>query len=160
MKQGAHLLALAFVIASFFFASTKDLSAQFNPKNNPPRNPDADAAACATCCGGTMLMIVVPIVLAIVMLAVNVAILFWVAKDAKSRGMDGAMWIFLILFTGVLGLAIYLFSRTQGLLTQCENCGNNRLEVAVKCPHCGQKTNIGGNSRSSRHRREDDEDDD
>jgi UPF0716 family protein affecting phage T7 exclusion len=84
-------------------------------------------------------MIVVPIVLAALYFAINVAILFWVAKDAKSRSMDGAMWLFLILFTGVVGLAIYLFSRPQGLLMQCERCGNNRMEVSAKCPHCGNR---------------------
>lgn len=70
-------------------------------------------------------------------IAINAAILFWLAKDAKSRGMDGAMWLFLIFFTGVIGLAIYLFSRPQGRLTQCHNCGNNRMEASIKCPHCG-----------------------
>ncbi len=67
---------------------------------------------------------------------INIAILFWMGKDAKSRGMDGAMWIFLVLFTGVLGLCIYLFSRPQGMLVQCPSCGNNRLEASAKCPHC------------------------
>jgi hypothetical protein len=77
------------------------------------------------------------VVLPAVICAVNIAILFWVAKDAKSRGMDGAMWIFLVLFTGVIGLAIYLFSRPQGHLAQCDHCGNNRMQVSRLCPHCG-----------------------
>ncbi len=83
-----------------------------------------------------MLPFIILAVLTVVFFAINVAILFWVAKDAKCRGMDGAMWIFLILFTGVVGLAIYLFSRPQGNLVQCPNCGNNRMEASMKCPHC------------------------
>jgi hypothetical protein len=102
-----------------------------------------------------LLMIVGAVLLPIIYFAINVAILFWMAKDAKSRGMDGAMWIFLVLFTGVLGLAIYLFSRPQGLLVQCEHCGNNRLEMAAKCPHCQHKI-----SSSRRRRRDEDDDDD
>ncbi len=111
------------------------------------RDPASDAASGITglvCCG---LFVGLPLLI----LAFNVAILFWVAKDAKSRGMDGAMWLFLIFFTGVIGLAIYLFSRPQGLLTQCHNCGNNRMEASIKCPHCGAGQD---------HQREMDEDED
>jgi hypothetical protein len=110
-----------------------------------------------------MLMIVGTITAAVLGLAINIGILFWVAKDAKSRGMDGAMWIFLILFTGILGLAIYLFARPQGSLVQCGNCGNNRLEASVKCPHCGDKSKSDDDRPSRRggsRRRADDDDDD
>jgi hypothetical protein len=140
----------------FFSSAQLALSQQ-----NRPRPGDADgAAACATCCGGTVLMIVIPILLGVITLAVNIAILFWVAKDAKSRGMDGAMWIFLILFTSVLGLAIYLFSRPQGVLVQCEHCGNNRLEMAAKCPHCQNRTSASPRRSKRRRYGEDDDDED
>jgi hypothetical protein len=90
----------------------------------------ASAALGLVCCGG---IVVVPIF----WFVLNVAILFWVAKDARSRGIDGAMWLLLIFFFGFLGLAIYLYSRPQGSLARCGNCGNNRLSAAVHCPHCG-----------------------
>jgi small-conductance mechanosensitive channel len=101
-----------------------------------PRPPsDAETAAgCATCsaCGGVM--IVVPI--AIVVL--NIALLVWVARDAKARSMDSAViWMILVMFTGPIGLVIYLFSRPQGNLIQCPHCRNKRLEASSKCPHCG-----------------------
>lgn len=70
-------------------------------------------------------------------LGINTALLFWMAKDAKSRGMEGAVWVILILFTGIIGFAIYLFSRPQGNLIPCPNCNNNRLQASMKCPHCG-----------------------
>lgn len=145
----------------FLLATNQTAIGQPRPQRPPGGDPEA-AAACATCCGGTVLMIVVPIVTAVVVLAINIAILFWVAKDAKSRGMDGAMWIFLVLFTGVLGLAIYLFSRPQGMLVQCDNCGNNKLEASVKCPHCSFKTasQSGRSSSGRKSRRRDDDDDD
>lgn len=123
------------------------------------RNQDAGAAACASCCGGTILMFVTAIVLIFALVAGNVAILFWVAKDAKCRGMDGAMWIFLVMFTGFIGLAIYLFSRPQGMLVECEHCGNNRLEMAAKCPHCQHRTS-GIVRRRKRRRDEDNEEND
>jgi hypothetical protein len=130
--RSARILAIVYVLVLAFLVNQ---TAFGQARNRPPN--DADAAAGCACCGSMLMIIVGAIVLPIVFFGINVAILFWVAKDAKSRGMDGAMWIFLVLFTGVLGLAIYLFSRPQGLLVQCDACGNNRMEVSAKCPHCG-----------------------
>jgi len=35
----------------------------------------------------------------------------WVYGDAKKRGMDEAIWLIIVLFTGILGLIIYLIVR-------------------------------------------------
>jgi hypothetical protein len=96
---------------------------------------DAQAcAACGTCGVGAGMMIVVPIIL----LALNVALLVWVARDAKARGMDNAvLWMALVMFTSVLGLIIYIFSRPQGELEKCSHCGNQRLQGLARCPYCG-----------------------
>jgi hypothetical protein len=157
-----RVIAHHFRLLSIPFAVLIALVAAETVFGQPPRRePNAgDQAAGCACCGSMLLMIVAPIVLTVFYFLINIAILFWVAKDAKSRGMDGAMWIFLILFTGVIGLAIYLFSRPQGLLTQCDNCGNNRMETSTKCPHCGIKTGVGESRGSRRSRRDDDDDSD
>ena len=74
----------------------------------------------------------------ILILALNIALLVWVARDAKSRGMDSAVvWMVLVMFTSVIGLVIYIFSRPQGNLIQCPHCGNQRLQASATCPHCG-----------------------
>jgi hypothetical protein len=92
-----------------------------------------DAAAGAGC-AGCGLMVAIPIAL----IALNIALLVWVARDAKARGMDSAvLWMLLVMFTSLIGLLIYLFSRPQGQLAQCGQCGNFRLAAGVKCPHCG-----------------------
>jgi hypothetical protein len=101
-----------------------------------PRQPsDAETAAgCASCgaCGGLM------IVLPVAFFALNIALLVWVARDAKARSMDSAViWMILVMFTGPIGLVIYLFSRPQGNLIQCPHCRNKRMEASSKCPHCG-----------------------
>jgi hypothetical protein len=71
-------------------------------------------------------------------LALSIALLVWVARDAKSRGMDSAvLWMLLVFFLNLIGLVIYLLSRPQGILVPCPNCGNQRLQASVKCPHCG-----------------------
>jgi len=99
------------------------------------QSDDASAAAGAASCGicGSFFIF---IFLAII--AVNIAILVWVARDAKARGLDnGVLWMLLVLFTGIVGLIVYLLARPQGNLIVCPNCGNKRLQAAVKCPSCG-----------------------
>lgn len=93
-------------------------------------NPVRGAAGCAFC--GTLMFI------PIAFIVLNVALLVWVARDAKARGMDSAVvWMILVMFTSVLGLVIYIFSRPQGNLIRCPSCGNQRLQASAKCPHCG-----------------------
>ena len=101
-----------------------------------PRQPSA-AEGCAGCgvCGGT---IMAPFILLAVLFVINVALLVWVAKDAKARGLDNSvLWMALVFLTGLVGFTIYYFSRPQGELGKCAHCGNNRLTVSAKCPTCG-----------------------
>ncbi|MGA3032879.1 MAG: hypothetical protein ABSD70_06325 [Terracidiphilus sp.] len=101
--------------------------AQYNNNGNPA----AGCAACGTCGGGV-------IFIAVAWIALIIALLVWVARDAKARGMDSAiLWMLLVLFVGPIGLVIYLFARPQGNMVPCPNCGNKRLQASVKCPHCG-----------------------
>jgi uncharacterized membrane protein YhaH (DUF805 family) len=96
-------------------------------------NPGDPAGGCAACgCCGTFIFI------PIVFLVISVALLVWVARDAKARGMDSAiLWMLLVFFLNLIGLVIYLLSRPQGNLVPCPNCGNMRLQASVICPHCG-----------------------
>lgn len=92
---------------------------------------DGDAAGCLAC-GGFFLALSVGLFVA------NIAMLVWVARDARNRGMDGAvLWMLLVFFTGPIGLIIYLFSRPTGAVVPCPRCGNKKLEASVKCLHCG-----------------------
>ena len=93
-----------------------------------------DAAGTAGCfaCGGFVFFLIAALV------ALNVAILIWVARDAKARGMDNAvLWMLVVFFLGIIGLVIYLLARPQGNTIPCPNCGNKKLQASVKCPHCG-----------------------
>lgn len=99
------------------------------------QNDDASAAAGAASCGicGSFFLF---FFLAVV--ALNVAILVWVARDSKARGLDnGVLWMLLVFFTGIIGLIVYILARPQGNLVVCPNCGNKRLQTSVKCPSCG-----------------------
>jgi hypothetical protein len=98
------------------------------------QNDGSPVAGCAACsgCGGLLL------VLWLGLIALQIALLVWVARDAKARGMDGAvLWMLLVMFVPLLGLLIYIFARPQGNMIQCPNCNNKRLAASVKCPHCG-----------------------
>lgn len=117
-----------------FLFGTK-LLAQSSPNDAAQARAAADAAAagagCLACGGGMLVLVIGSIVL-------SIALLVWVARDAKNRGMDNAvMWMILVFFTSFLGLIIYIFSRPQGNLVECPSCKNKRLQASAKCPHCG-----------------------
>lgn len=92
-----------------------------------------DASPLVACgCLGFVGVVIVAII------ALNIALLIWVARDAKNRGMDNAVvWMIVVMLTGIIGLIIYLFTRPQGNLARCTHCGNPRLQASAKCPHCG-----------------------
>lgn len=88
-------------------------------------------------CGVCSTILLIPIII----VALDIALLVWVARDAKARGMDSSvLWMLLVFFTSFIGLIIYLLARPQGNVIPCSNCGNKRLQASVKCPNCG----IGG----------------
>jgi hypothetical protein len=99
------------------------------------QSSDADGAAAVMgcfACSGVLLLIPV------VILALNIAMLVWVARDAKARGMDGSVvWMIVVLLLSVVGLIIYILSRPKGDLVECPNCKNKRLQASTRCPHCG-----------------------
>ena len=90
----------------------------------------ASDAGCAAACSAIIL-------LPVVLLVANIAMLVWVARDAKARGMDAVIWMLLVMGTSIFGLLLYILSRPTGDLTQCSECNNPRLDVSARCPHCG-----------------------
>jgi hypothetical protein len=89
------------------------------------------AGVCAALSG---ILIMIPVVI----IGVNIAMIVWVAKDSKARGMENSVvWMLLVFFTSVLGFVIYLLSRPKGDKVVCSNCANPRLASLTKCPHCG-----------------------
>ena len=90
---GRNLKMIPILLGILLYFSAADMALAQAPRQVPHQTTAGDEAAGCACCGSMLLMIVLPIVLVILYFGINVAILFWVAKDAKSRGMDGAMWI-------------------------------------------------------------------
>ena len=109
---------------------------QLTPEEQAQLEKEAEEAAEQACavCGGSMLVVIAAGVVAI---ALNIALLVWVARDAKNRSMDSSvLWMLLVMFTGFVGLLIYILSRPQGPISQCASCGGKRLAASAKCPHC------------------------
>ncbi|MHA1608074.1 MAG: PLDc N-terminal domain-containing protein [Candidatus Freyarchaeota archaeon] len=42
---------------------------------------------------------------------VAIILAVWVYRDAEERGMEGALWLIIVLLTGIIGLIIYLIIR-------------------------------------------------
>jgi hypothetical protein len=121
-----HLLRTGLLGALALTGAASCLALQSDDASNA-----AGAAGCFACSGFVIFVVVAAI-------ALNVAILVWVARDAKARGMDSAiLWMLLVFFLGLIGLVIYLLARPQGNMVQCPNCGNKKLQASVRCPHCG-----------------------
>jgi uncharacterized membrane protein YhaH (DUF805 family) len=97
-----------------------------------------DTAGGCAACGACGMGIGVIVFLFLAILALNIALLVWVARDAKARGLDNSvLWMILVMVTGPIGFVIYLFSRPKGELVACGSCGNKRLAASARCPHCG-----------------------
>ena len=114
-------LLLPLLISGLAFAQQKEPS------------PIPGLAACAGCG-------MVPIIIIVALIICGIALLVWVAKDAKRRGMENPiLWMVLVFFTSWLGLIIYLLSRPKGTLIDCPNCKEKKLDTLKKCPHCGHE---------------------
>ena len=70
-------------------------------------NPDdaKAAAGCAVCGGGMAMMFLLPLI-------IQVAILAWVVKDSRARGIESPLgWMAFVFLVPLIGILVYLFSR-------------------------------------------------
>ncbi len=79
--------------------------------------------------------------------AVWIVSAIWVYKDAEKRKSDGGLWLIIVIFTGILGLIIWLVVRPpiggikkeETLERRCTACGRIIPVDARICPYCGRK---------------------
>jgi uncharacterized membrane protein YqjE len=89
-------------------------------------------------------MLTIFILFGLIWLIIAVILSFWVYEDAESRGMEGILWIAVMLLLGLIGLIIYLIVRGEKEVTRekihmCQSCGRIIKEKDVKyCPFCGE----------------------
>ena len=101
-----------------------------------------DDAAAASFFGLSMVMCVVVFLIPLI---IGIVLAIWVYKDAEKRGKSGALWLLIVLVTGILGLIIWLVIRPPiggekpaGSDRKCPNCGRGIPMDARTCPYCGK----------------------
>jgi len=90
---------------------------------------------------------------AIVIFIIAILLAIWVYKDAEKRGSSGALWLIIVLITGILGLIIWLIVRppiggkqapaatappSVSTERRCPSCGRVIPDDARVCPYCGK----------------------
>lgn len=74
-----------------------------------------------------------------------IIIAIWVYRDAESRGMNGALWLIVVIILGIVGLIIYLLVRAgekgkkEEIKRICPQCGRVIKEDVKYCPNCGKE---------------------
>lgn len=141
MKKGNNIL-LTLVALSILSIAVISVTAQDDWDYN--YNWDEDAAA-GWALFGLGMFCIIPLIWFII--AILIAI--WVYRDAEKRGSSGALWLIIVIITGIIGLIIWLVVRPPigGKQTgttasssdrRCPNCGRVIPMDANVCPYCGR----------------------
>ena len=93
-------------------------------------------------------------IIPVVMFILWIVLAIWVYKDAERRGSSGALWLVIVIITGILGLIIWLVVRPpiggkqqmapppvqqqQYSDRRCPSCGRAIPNDARVCPYCGK----------------------
>jgi RNA polymerase subunit RPABC4/transcription elongation factor Spt4 len=96
------------------------------------------------------------IVLPVALILLWGAVLIWVYRDAEMRGMNGILWLLLVLIGNVIGLLIYAIVRSETPVRRagqggakeeappaaetCSACGKTLTPGFAFCPYCGKAT--------------------
>jgi hypothetical protein len=84
-------------------------------------------------------------ILSLLFLALWIAVIVWVYRDAEKRGMNGFLWALLVFIGNLLALIIYLIVRFEGKPENgipaagcsCPSCGRPVSSGYSYCPFCG-----------------------
>jgi len=94
-------------------------------------------------------------IIPVLMFIIWIVLAVWVYKDAERRGSSGALWLIIVIITGIIGLIIWLIVRppeggrkaTTGATPpppptsterRCPSCGRAIPNDARVCPYCGK----------------------
>ncbi|RLF48709.1 MAG: hypothetical protein DRN20_03955 [Thermoplasmata archaeon] len=72
-----------------------------------------------------------------------ILVAIWVYRDAESRGKSGALWLLIIILTGIIGLIIWLVVRPEKQYYQQPYPPQYQQEISqpppqqYTCPYCG-----------------------
>ncbi len=132
IRKTSLLVAIGLVLS---IAISTVATAQWEPDFN-------DEAAAGAFFGLAFLTCIIPII----WLVIAIIIAIWVYRDAEKRGSSGALWLIIVIITGIIGLIIWLVVRPpvggekkQGSGRTCPNCGRPIPMDARVCPYCSKK---------------------
>ena len=86
-------------------------------------------------------------ILPIIWFIIAILIAIWVYRDAEKRDSSGALWLIIVIFTGIIGLIIWLVVRppiggkkkaATSSDRRCPNCGRVIPDDARTCPYCAK----------------------
>ena len=86
-------------------------------------------------------------ILPIIWFVIAILIAIWVYRDAEKRDSSGALWLIIVIFTGIIGLIIWLVVRppiggkkkaAASSERKCPNCGRVIPDDARTCPYCAK----------------------
>ena len=88
-------------------------------------------------------------IIPLIAVIIGIVLAIWVYKDAEKRGSSGALWLIIVLITGIIGLIIWLVVRPPiggkkeaseaSSERRCPNCGRTIPDDARICPYCSKK---------------------
>lgn len=90
------------------------------------------------------------ILFAAIYFAIGIILCVWVYRDARSRGMDGTLWVIIVLIANILGLIVYLVVRKDRTIATmpregiryCQHCGHQISTDAKFCDNCGKQIKL------------------
>jgi len=83
----------------------------------------------------------------IIWFLIAILLCIWVYRDAETRGMNGVLWLIVVLIAGIIGLIVYLVVRKEKptapapapVTRICPQCGRVIPPEVKFCPHCGKE---------------------
>ena len=134
------LIALAVVLLSIAISATANATSEYDWSWDET-NADEGLLGGLMCLSGAMC------ILPVIMFIIWIVLAIWVYKDAEKRGKSGALWLIIVIITGIIGLIIWLVIRPPiggepGQKTssnrKCPSCGRDIPMDAQVCPYCGK----------------------
>jgi len=134
------VLIMAFVIFSLTVSMVANAQDEYD-WNWDSTTADEGLLGGLMCLSGAMCII--PIIVFIIWIILAI----WVYKDAEKRGKSGALWLLIVILTGIIGLIVWLVIRPpiggepgQKKVSsdrRCPSCGRSIPMDAQVCPYCG-----------------------
>jgi len=102
------------------------------------------------------------IIFFVIWFIIFIAIAIWVYKDAEKRGSSGALWLIIVIITGIIGIIIWLIIRPKKIMIVDESgraikqqtivqtkereieTFDKMITKTIKCPACGETQEVQG----------------